>query len=179
VSREINFGQLVLLYNSRLKLFPAKLKSKWSGPFLVKSVSPHGAVELMTPEGDRTFKVNGQRVKLYLGGDLPKERVRLVFTDLWRSLAVKLVTVKKSWVGGNPLHLFSVSILFYCHQYKKKVLFWEVGNFLKFSNASTAKKIVTQYWNRDTIFSFKNLDFQKNSKSIKHVILPSKSWHAI
>jgi len=82
VSREINFGQLVLLYNSRLKLFPAKLKSKWSGPFLVKSVSPHGAVELMTPEGDRTFKVNGQRVKLYLGGDLPKERVRLVFTDL-------------------------------------------------------------------------------------------------
>jgi len=49
---------------------------------LVKSVSPHGAVELITPEGDRSFKVNGQRVKLYLGGDLPKERVGLVFKDL-------------------------------------------------------------------------------------------------
>jgi len=52
VSRENNFGQLVLLYNSRLKLFPGKLKSKWSRPFLVKSVSPHGVVELITPEGD-------------------------------------------------------------------------------------------------------------------------------
>jgi len=72
----------VLLYNSRLKLFPGKLKSKWSGPFLVKSVSPHGAVELMTPEGDRSFKVNGQRVKPYLGGDIPKGRVGLVLKDL-------------------------------------------------------------------------------------------------
>jgi len=28
VSKDINSGQLVLLYNSRLKLFPGKLKSK-------------------------------------------------------------------------------------------------------------------------------------------------------
>jgi len=75
VSRDINSRQLVLLYNSRLKLFPGRLKSDWSRPFLVKSVSPHGAVELITPEGDRSFKVNGQRVKPYLGGDLLKERV--------------------------------------------------------------------------------------------------------
>ena len=82
ISRDINSGQLVLLYNSRLKLFPGKLKPKWSGPFLVKNVSPHGAVELITPEGDRSFKMNGQRVKPYLGGDLPKERVGLVLKDL-------------------------------------------------------------------------------------------------
>jgi len=82
VSRDINSGQLVLLYNSRLKLFPKKLKSKWYGPFLVKSVSPQGVVELITPEGDRSFKVNGQRVKPYLGGDLPKERVGLVLKDI-------------------------------------------------------------------------------------------------
>ncbi|KAK8935602.1 hypothetical protein KSP39_PZI013848 [Platanthera zijinensis] len=33
--KEKNFepGQLVLLFNSRLKLFPGKLKSRWSGPF--------------------------------------------------------------------------------------------------------------------------------------------------
>jgi len=82
VPRDINYGQLVLLYNSRLKLFSGKLKSKWSGPFVVKGVSPHGAVELMTPEGDRSFKVNRQRVKPYMGGDLPKERVALVLKDL-------------------------------------------------------------------------------------------------
>jgi len=82
VSRDINSGQLVLLYNSRLKPFPGKLKSKWSGPFVVKSVSPYEVVELITPEGDKSFKVNGQRVKPYLGGDLPKERVGLVLKDL-------------------------------------------------------------------------------------------------
>jgi len=82
VSKDIIFGQLVLLYNSRLKLFPRKLKSKWSEPFLVKSVSPHGVVELITSEGDISFKVNGQRVKPYLGADLPKARVGLVLKDL-------------------------------------------------------------------------------------------------
>ena len=82
VSRNINSRQLVWLYNSRLKLFLGKLKSKWSGPILVKSVSAHGAVELITAEGDISFKLNGQRVKPYLGGDLPKARVGLVLKDL-------------------------------------------------------------------------------------------------
>jgi len=82
VSKDITSGQLVLLYNSKLKLSPGKLKSKWSGPFLVKSVSPHGAVELITPEGDRSFKVNGQRVKPYLSDELPKKSVGLILTDL-------------------------------------------------------------------------------------------------
>ena len=42
-------GQQVLLFNLRLKLFPRKLKSKWSGPFTIKEVKPYGAVELMDP----------------------------------------------------------------------------------------------------------------------------------
>ncbi|KEH21696.1 hypothetical protein MTR_7g015160 [Medicago truncatula] len=79
VSREFNAGQL---YNSRFNLFSGKLKSKWSGPFVIKILSPHGAMELMTSEGDRIFKVNGQRIKPYLGGELPNERVGLVLTDL-------------------------------------------------------------------------------------------------
>lgn len=82
VSREFNSRQPVLLYNSRLMLFPGKLKSKWSGPFIIESVSPHGVVELMTSEGEFFFKVNGQRVKSYLGGELPKEKAGLVLTDL-------------------------------------------------------------------------------------------------
>ena len=39
-------GQRVLLYNSRLKFFPGKLKSRWSGPFVVTRVSPYGHVEI-------------------------------------------------------------------------------------------------------------------------------------
>jgi hypothetical protein len=82
VRREFNIGQQVLLFNSRLKLFPGKLKSKWSGPFVIRSISPHGAVELAKADETETFKVNAQRLKPYLGGDPPKERVGLVLTDL-------------------------------------------------------------------------------------------------
>ncbi|XP_057723799.1 uncharacterized protein LOC130939729 [Arachis stenosperma] len=39
-------GQRVLLFNSQLKLFPGKLKSQWSGPFVVTEVSPYGHVKL-------------------------------------------------------------------------------------------------------------------------------------
>ena len=51
-------GDLVLLFNSKLRLFPSKLKSKWTGPYLVTQLFPHGAVDLKTKEGVR-FKVNG------------------------------------------------------------------------------------------------------------------------
>ena len=59
-------GDLVLLYNSRLRLFSGKLKSKWTGPYLVTKLFLHGAVELETKEGVR-FKVNGQRLKSISG----------------------------------------------------------------------------------------------------------------
>ncbi|XP_060960702.1 uncharacterized protein LOC133031258 [Cannabis sativa] len=35
VRKEFQPGQQLLLFNSRLKLFPGKLKSRWSGPFTV------------------------------------------------------------------------------------------------------------------------------------------------
>ncbi|XP_061360750.1 uncharacterized protein LOC133304717 [Gastrolobium bilobum] len=41
--RDFKVGDQVLLFNSRLKLFPGKLKSRWSGPFVVKSLSLHVA----------------------------------------------------------------------------------------------------------------------------------------
>ena len=59
-------GEKVLLYNSRFHLFPGKLKSKWSGPFIVKNIYPHGAVEIENLKNNVTFKVNGQRIKPYL-----------------------------------------------------------------------------------------------------------------
>ena len=56
----------VLLFNSRLRLFPGKLKSKWSGPFTVVSSTQFGAVTLRNNK-EEEFKVNGQRLKHYLG----------------------------------------------------------------------------------------------------------------
>ena len=63
--REFKAGDQVLLFNSRLKLFPRKLKSKWSGPYTVVSNTTFGAVTLRTNNGEE-FKVNGQRLKHYL-----------------------------------------------------------------------------------------------------------------
>lgn len=59
--REFQVGQQVLMFNSRLKLFPGKLKSRWSGPFIVVSMFPHGAIEVMSQDQQRRFKLNGQR----------------------------------------------------------------------------------------------------------------------
>nr|GEV38547.1 reverse transcriptase domain-containing protein [Tanacetum cinerariifolium] len=62
---------VVLLFNSRLKIFSGKLKSRWSGPFTISQVYPFGTVGLSQPDGPK-FKVNGHRVKHYFGEDIPK-----------------------------------------------------------------------------------------------------------
>ena len=61
-------NQKVLLYSSQLHLFPGKLRSRWTGPgpFIVKVVYPYGAVEIENPDTEKSFKVNGQRLKPFL-----------------------------------------------------------------------------------------------------------------
>jgi hypothetical protein len=66
-------GQHVLLYNTRLHLFPGKLKSRWSGPFIVKHVYPYGSVDIEHPKNGNVFKVNGQRLKPFLENTYSKE----------------------------------------------------------------------------------------------------------
>ena len=66
-------GELVLLYNSRLRLSLGKLKSRWSDPFTIIAVIPFGAVTLKTEFGNQ-FRVNGQWLKHLIGGRLNKEQ---------------------------------------------------------------------------------------------------------
>ncbi|GJV31797.1 reverse transcriptase domain-containing protein [Tanacetum coccineum] len=73
-NRIFNVGDQVLLFNSRLKIFSEKLKTRWSGPFTIAQVFPYGTVELSQPNGSN-FKVNGHRVKHYFGGDIPPKVV--------------------------------------------------------------------------------------------------------
>nr|XP_027124163.1 uncharacterized protein LOC113740845 [Coffea arabica] len=69
ISRKIFcIGQKVLLFHSRLKLFPGKLRSRWIGPFIVTNVFPHGAVEIQSLHTDKIFKVNGHRLKPFYEG---------------------------------------------------------------------------------------------------------------
>ena len=76
--------QQVLLFNSRLKLFPGKLKSKWPGPFTMKDVKPYGTMELFDRQSktpDRTWIVNGQRLKVYHGGNIERLTTILQLQD--------------------------------------------------------------------------------------------------
>nr|GFA66701.1 reverse transcriptase domain-containing protein [Tanacetum cinerariifolium] len=76
-NRVFNVGDQVLLFNSRLKIFSGKLKTRWSGPFTIAKVFPYGTVELSQANGPN-FKVNSHHVKYYFGGDVPQ----LVVPDL-------------------------------------------------------------------------------------------------
>nr|GEW48693.1 reverse transcriptase domain-containing protein [Tanacetum cinerariifolium] len=61
-NRIFNVGDQVLLFNSRLKIFSGKLKTRWLGPFTITQVFPYGTIKLSQPDGPN-FKVNGHRVK--------------------------------------------------------------------------------------------------------------------
>jgi hypothetical protein len=66
--KEFHVGDKVLLYHSRLKLFPRKLRSRWIGPFVVSNVFPYGAVEITSLETNKVLKVNGHRLKPFYEG---------------------------------------------------------------------------------------------------------------
>nr|GEY96193.1 reverse transcriptase domain-containing protein [Tanacetum cinerariifolium] len=65
-----NVGDQVLLFNSRLKIFSGKLKSRWSGLFTIFEIYLYETAKLIHPDGCN-FKVNYHRLKHYHGGDPP------------------------------------------------------------------------------------------------------------
>ncbi|KAL5550314.1 hypothetical protein UlMin_000490 [Ulmus minor] len=79
--RELIPGIEVLLFNSRLRLFPGKLKSRWSGPFKLVKVYPYGAVDLLDERTGREFKVNGQGVKQYWGESVARMKITTILSD--------------------------------------------------------------------------------------------------
>ncbi|MED6149362.1 hypothetical protein PIB30_061596 [Stylosanthes scabra] len=55
----------------------------------------------MNDKDGSKFTVNGQRLKHYLGGIIDKEKIVHNLTS--RSSTVKLMTIKKRLLGGNPI----------------------------------------------------------------------------
>jgi len=72
-------GDKVMLYNSRLHIFAGKLKTRWSRPFIVRTVFPHGAVIIIDPKNNTEFTVNGQRLKPFLTTE-PASQAELVLS---------------------------------------------------------------------------------------------------
>ena len=77
---EFNEGDMVLLFNSRSKLFPGKLKSKWSALFIVRKVYPYGAIDIWSQTMEE-FKVNGHRLKHYFTREPLEKRVSITLSD--------------------------------------------------------------------------------------------------
>ncbi|XP_076940144.1 uncharacterized protein LOC143609211 [Bidens hawaiensis] len=69
-SRSLNIEEKTKALHDR-----RKLRSKWTGPYFVKEVFPYGMVELENLDNGTSWKVNGHRLKHYLGG--PKESTEM------------------------------------------------------------------------------------------------------
>nr|GEU32307.1 hypothetical protein [Tanacetum cinerariifolium] len=80
-NRIYNVGDKVFLFNSRLKIFSGKLKSRWSVLFTISEIYPYGTAKLIHPDGCN-FKVNCHRLKHYHGGDPPPLEIPDVHTFL-------------------------------------------------------------------------------------------------
>jgi hypothetical protein len=57
----------VWTYKSRLRLLFSKFKYKWFGPCVITGMFPQGVLEVHSPQKIQTFKVNGHRLKPYIG----------------------------------------------------------------------------------------------------------------
>nr|GFA29666.1 reverse transcriptase domain-containing protein [Tanacetum cinerariifolium] len=104
-NRIFNVGDRVILFNSRLKIFSGKLKTRWSGPFTIAKVFPYGRVELSQANGPN-FKVNGHRIKHYFGGDV----AQLDYPDceVSRTLSFSFTRASHPQLQfGNPNNLLS------------------------------------------------------------------------
>ncbi|GJU93879.1 hypothetical protein Tco_1318635 [Tanacetum coccineum] len=79
-NRVFNVGDRVLLFNSRLKIFLGKLKTRWTRPFTIAQVFPYGTVELSQIDGPN-FK-----------GETGRDRMQFKF-QVFRMLEIRIVVV--------------------------------------------------------------------------------------
>nr|CAN61570.1 hypothetical protein VITISV_037260 [Vitis vinifera] len=93
-NKEFQKGQRVLLYDSRLYIFPGKLKSRWVGPFIIHQVHFNGVVELLNSNSTNTFKVNGHCLKPFME---PFNQ------DKEESVSLSHINLNQKWVDGLSL----------------------------------------------------------------------------
>ncbi|GJR89865.1 reverse transcriptase domain-containing protein [Tanacetum coccineum] len=109
-NRVFNVGDRVLLFNSRLKIFSGKLKTRWSGPFTVTQVFPYGTVELSQNSGPNFKSVLlGISLRVVLAIDEMRRGKSEVDNDfIFKSVLVHpeyLQSRREKWmVSGNNLY---------------------------------------------------------------------------
>jgi len=119
--KEFNVGDKVLLYHSRLTLFPRKLCSHWIGPFVVSNVFSYGAVEITSLETNKVLKVNGHRLKpFYEGWTIELTASTELAEPIYKEWACNMLSQwhkTKALTGRQPntkkIDLLSFSLIFY------------------------------------------------------------------
>nr|CAN64582.1 hypothetical protein VITISV_032875 [Vitis vinifera] len=76
--KEFQKGQRVFLYDSKLHIFPKKLKSRWISPCTIQQVHSNGVVELLNSNNTESFKVDfktdGKNLKKFLAEEKPEKQ---------------------------------------------------------------------------------------------------------
>nr|GEY14917.1 reverse transcriptase domain-containing protein [Tanacetum cinerariifolium] len=167
-NRIFNVGDQVLLFNSRLKIFSSKLKSRWSGPFTIFEIYPYGTAKLVHPDGCN-FKVNCHRLKHYHGGDPPP----LDIPDKLENKNVKLEFQVVNHARENAHLKATYKNLFdsiYVSRAQTKTIIASLQNELQ-SNIYKNAKLRTQLFKK--VFDQKDntQDLSKNTKFAKQPIV--------
>ncbi|GJV93818.1 reverse transcriptase domain-containing protein [Tanacetum coccineum] len=125
-NRIFNVGDQVLLFNSRLKIFSGKLKTRWSGPFTITKVFPYGTalhLEPVASHQDGTFmclnvypNINESPIEIFSSIYFLQGRMN---SGIESSYVTRLPKTKR-FVGGTPC--LSFYLLSYC-DVRRLVLF--------------------------------------------------------
>lgn len=161
----------MLLFNSRLRLFPGKFKSKWYRPFIIKEVRLSEAMKLVDPASSdpkRSWIVNGQWLKIYNGGYIERLTTIILLQDPWWVLR-QPSDVREALTERQPkiysifillLFIFVFLLFLFCFCWflifyfkKKKILFFVILR-------------VVGWW----FCSWKFDDFQEEASGAKHTI---------
>ncbi|GJV50125.1 putative ribonuclease H-like domain-containing protein [Tanacetum coccineum] len=105
-NRIFNVGDRVLLFNSRLKIFSGKLKSRWTRPFTVTQVFPYGTVELS--------QTDGPNIKLWERSFLYSKAFRVLNSRtriVEENLHIRFNESTPNIVGSGPARLFDIDAL--------------------------------------------------------------------
>ncbi|RDX95631.1 hypothetical protein CR513_21819, partial [Mucuna pruriens] len=147
--KEFKVGQIVLLFNSRLKLITGKLHSKWDGPFVITNVFPYGTIEIRNEATNKTFKVNWHQLKSFnecsimMKGDMEDlSLVKPTLPELITSLKWKTMITLTLGVKG-ALELFWERVLNKCGGDTPRLCKWYLDS-LAYASVSS-KSILLPY----------------------------------
>jgi transposase InsO family protein len=88
LKRTFTVGDKVLLFNSCLKLFPGKLRSRWDGPYEIEEVYNSRAIHLKGGKNG-PWIVNGQRLKIYLADEQERNIEEVSFLTIEQAEALR------------------------------------------------------------------------------------------